>query len=148
MQKKIIKLVNLYIKRAEELNIKWKGKHSFINKYNVGAFIPDDYKETYGEIRAFGIALNIVGKLEVDYPEDKENFYPIDIDKWMRIVEDILLDKRNPEDYYSTDFELNFNEQVNNSPDPSHDEEDKENKVKAEILDSLLKRDLNINKEN
>lgn len=137
MKSEIKKLLALYIDVAKKMGIEHKG-HTHLSDLGMGAYIPDDYDESYGTIKAFGLEININGEIIIKYEDE---IFPIDYEKWLKAVESILY-KGEKQEMKIEDFKLDIPENIEIK---RSDLFESENRVKAKILDDLIKRNVSFN---
>jgi len=140
MKDKLLKALEVYLDQCKKRGIEW-ATHTTITGLKIGAYLPEKFEndKSYAELKAYGIGMNVNGKTEVDYGDDEP--FPIDYELWIESVLDVLF-KEVPKELKLEDFKLEVPEKIELSRVDYFGEA---NRVKAKILDDLIKRNVSFN---
>lgn len=141
MKDKLLRALEIYLDQCKKRSIEWNS-HTTLSDLKIGAYLPDGFEtdKSYGELKAYGIEANINGKVEIDYSGEAP--FPIDYELWIESVLDVLIKEAPKEGAKLADFKLDVPEKIEISRGDYFSEA---NRVKAKILDDLIKRNVSFN---
>lgn len=109
---------------------------------NIGAYLPEKFEtdKSYGVLKAYGVEANVNGQIEINYGAEEP--FSIDYELWIETVLDVLVKEASRDGIKLGEFKLDVLEKIELSRGDYFTEA---NRVKAKILDDLIKRNVSFN---